>query len=255
MNISKTVIFGQGKVGVATKLILKIDADFHDPFKGSIVENFNSYDLAIICVSSLVNGPNDHQAIEDSFTTLSLNNFSGLVALRCTVSPTYLLDAVRRFSNLKIVHFPEFMRQRDNDYLDLPWITVLGGNPADTIPFGNWLAEHNYGTKEIIHCVSHSESALIKLYQNAGLAMKVVFANIMYESCQAFGADYEKVRVGVAADQRVGPGHLKVPGDDGFGFAGHCLPKDVTCLNSLLDHRGFWDSILKINQELRSKNN
>lgn len=254
MNFNKTVIFGQGKVGVATELILQCSADYHDPYKGQIIENFNNYDLAIICVSSLVNGPDDHNSIDECLTTLADANFRGLIAIRCTVSPRYLLNAVRQFDKLNIIHFPEFMRQRDNDYLDRPWITVLGGDKKYTEPFGQWLVKHNYGTTEMLHCVSLVESALIKLYQNAGLAMKVIFANIMYESCQAFGADYELVRHGVAADQRVGPGHLQVPGDDGFGFSGHCLPKDVTCLNSLMEHRGFWKSILRINRELREKN-
>jgi len=106
----------------------------------------------------------------------------------------------------------------------------------------------------MLHYVSLIESALIKLYQNAGLAMKVVFANIMYESCEKYNADYNKVRIGVGADQRVDPGHLLVPGDDGFGFSGHCLPKDVGCLNSISDHRGFWQMILDVNSQLRLKN-
>lgn len=254
MNINKTIIFGKGKVGIATDLILQIDADFHDPYKGIIVDDFSHYDLAIICVSSLVNGPYDHQAIDECLQTLSNNKFKGFVAVRCTVSPKYMIDAANKFSDLKIIHFPEFMRQRDDDYLDRPWITVLGGDSQYTEPFGEWLVQQGYGTPEMLHCVSLAESALIKLYQNAGLAMKVVYANIMYESCEKFGADYEKVRIGVGADVRVGPGHLQVPGDDGYGFSGHCLPKDVNCLNSLMSHREFWSTILKINSQLREKN-
>jgi len=144
MNISKTVIFGKGKVGVATDLILKTNSDFHDPFKGLTISNFDPYDLAIICVNSLVAGPGDHRDLENCLQTLSSANFKGLVAIRCTVDPRYLLDAEQRFNNLKIVHFPEFMRQRDNDYLDRPWITVLGGEAKYIEPLGQWLVEHGY---------------------------------------------------------------------------------------------------------------
>lgn len=250
----KVVIFGKGKVGVATDSNLKTNADFHDPAKGLVIEDFSQYDVAFICVSSLEKGPTDHDAIQMCLDTLNKASFKGTVAIRCTVSPVFLRSWGMLYPQLKMIHFPEFMRQRDDDYLDEPWIIVLGGNQKLTIPFAIWLADRGHGTEEQWHFCTMEESALIKLHQNAGLALKVVFANIMYETCQLYGADYEKVRKGVGADVRVGPGHLAVPGDDGFGFAGHCLPKDLKCLNGVGYNRNFWSTILKINNELRSKN-
>lgn len=250
----KTVIFGKGKVGIATDLTLKTNADFHDPPKGFVINDFSKYDTAIICVSSLNGGPSDHDALDDSLYTLSENNFQGIVAIRCTVSPIYLRIIRFQYKHLKVIHFPEFMRQQDDNYLDRPWILVLGGEKTYTVPFGDWLVKSGYGSKDMLHYCTFEESALIKLHQNAGLALKVVYANIMYETCKAYDADYEVVRKGVAADVRVGPGHLQVPGEDGYGFAGHCLPKDLACLNTAASNRGFWDMIIDINNELREKN-
>jgi UDP-glucose 6-dehydrogenase len=250
----RVVIFGKGKVGMATDLTLKTNADFHDPFKGYVVEDFTKYDTAIICVSSLNDGPYDHQAITECLTTLSEAKFTGTIAIRCTVAPVFLTSWALQYPHLNIIHFPEFMKQGDDVYLDKPWILVLGGNPKLTVPFGKWLVDNGYGHEEMWHFCTLEESSLIKLHQNAGLALKVVFANIMYEACQAYGADYEKVRKGVAADVRVGPGHMSVPGEHGFGFAGHCLPKDVTCLDKVSYNRGFWESVLEVNKQLRAKN-
>lgn len=251
MNV---IIFGKGKVGIATDLTLKTNADFHDPPKGLVVNDFTKYDLAIICVSSLNNGPMDHEALDQCLITLQEAEFKGLVAIRCTVSPLYMRVAKLQFRDLKMIHFPEFMRQQDDNYLDRPWVLVLGGEKEYTEPFGEWLLEKGYGTRDMLLPCSIDESALIKLHQNAGLALKVTYANIMYEACQYYEADYEVVRKGVAADVRVGPGHLKVPGEDGFGFSGHCLPKDLSCLNHAAYNRGFWDNILKVNEELKVKN-
>lgn len=251
MNV---VIFGKGKVGMATDLTLKTNADFHDPYKGLIIDDFSKYDLAIICVSSLVDGPYDHSAITECLIRLDEAKFQGTIAIRCTVAPVFLQTWERQFSALKIIHFPEFMKQGDDDYLDKPWILVLGGDRKLTVPFGKWLVDNGYGYEEMWHFCTLAESALIKLHQNAGLALKVTYANIMYETCQQYGADYEVVRKGVAADVRVGPGHLQVPGEDGFGFAGHCLPKDLKCLDSVGYNRGFWNKILSVNDELRKKN-
>ena len=130
---------------------------------------------------------------------------------------------------------------------------MLGGDQKLTVPFGKWLVDNGYGHEEQWHFCTVVESALIKLHQNAGLAIKVVYANMMYEACQQYGANYEKVRRGVAADVRVGPGHLQVPGEHGFGFAGHCLPKDLACLNESFNNRGFWDGIIEVNKQLRLK--
>lgn len=250
----KVVIFGKGKVGMATDLTLKTNADFHDPLKGHELKDFSKYDLAIICVSSLNNGPTDHEALEQCLETLHEHQFQGLIAIRCTVSPIFMRIVKIQYRDLKIIHFPEFMRQQDDNYLETPWVLVLGGEKQYTEPFGEWLLERGYGTRDMLLPCTVEESALIKLHQNAGLALKVVYANIMYETCKAYGADYDTVRKGVAADVRVGPGHLKVPGEDGFGFAGHCLPKDLSCLNHSAFNRGFWDKIIEVNEQLKAKN-
>ncbi len=250
----KTVIFGKGKVGMATHLTLKTEANFHDPAKGCIIEDFTQFDQAIICVSSLNDGPYDHQAIQECLAVLNKASFAGTIAIRCTVAPVFLRSWCIQYPNLKIIHFPEFMKQGDDDYLDKPWILVLGGDGKLTVPFGKWLVDNGYGHEEQWHFCTLEESALIKLHQNAGLALKVTFANIMYETCQAYGVDYEKVRKGVGADARVGPGHMAVPGEHGFGFGGHCLPKDLSCLDKVSYNRGFWENIIKINNELKAKN-
>lgn len=250
----KTVIFGKGKVGTATDLTLQTNADWHDPQKGHTITDFAHYDLAFICVSSLVDGPNDHGAITQCLDLLLHGGFKGIVAIRCTLSPNYINAITFTHSALRIVHFPEFMKQRDDVYLDEPWAVVLGGNTTDTHELAEFLMERNYGTRDQLHFVSCIESALIKLYQNAGLAIKVVYANMMYEACQTYNVSYENVRRGVTADVRVGHAHTQVPGEDGYGFGGHCLPKDVKCLDASVYSRGFWKKVLDINEELRKKN-
>lgn len=250
----KVVIFGKGKVGMATDLTLKTNADFHDPLKGFVIEDFTLYDCAIICVSSLLNGPHDHNDIIKCLQTLEQVDFAGTVVIRCTVSPVFLRTVEVQFPRLNIIHFPEFMKQEDDHYMDTPWILVLGGDMRYTRPFGAWLVSQGYGDMHMLHFCTVEESALIKLNQNAGLALKVVYANIIYEMCQQYGADYEIVRKGVTADWRVGPGHMQVPGGHGFGFAGHCLPKDIRCLDSVGYNRGLWKKIIEINEQLKVKN-
>jgi len=146
--------------------------------------------------------------------------------------------------------FPEFMRQTDDLKMDTPWIVILGGNSVACIIFKYFLINNNYCTdKTKYHLVSIEEAVIIKLCQNAGLATKVIFYNMVNEICEKYNANYENVRIGVGADERVGIQYSLVPSpDDGLkGFKGHCLPKDVTCLASVETEHGFFKKLLEIN--------
>lgn len=254
MSFDKVLIFGKGKVGTATQEILNIDVDFVDKPKNIDVSDISIYDLAIICVPSLTRGHNDYLEVNQCLDRLK-DNFDGLIALRSTVSPNYLQEISEKYSNLNIIYFPEFLKQRSYETNTTPWITVLGGNLELTEPFSKWLLDRNYGSKELVHLVSLEESALIKLFQNAGLALKVTYANVMFEACKMFEANFEKVKFGVGSDKRIGMDHLNVPGEDGFGFGGHCLPKDLNCLSQVYDHANFWSTVIAVNQSFLKKNN
>ncbi len=71
---------------------------------------------------------------------------------------------------------------------------------------------------------------LVKYASNAFLAVKVIFANELFDLCGALAADYADVRAGLAADGRIGASHLDVH-DGGYrGYGGKCLPKDTMAL-------------------------
>ena len=63
-------------------------------------------------------------------SNLEQKKFNGLVAIRCTVNPSFI-DLLDRFY-LKTIMFPEFMRQTDDLKLDNPWVVVLGGPDSYT---------------------------------------------------------------------------------------------------------------------------
>ena len=73
---------------------------------------------------------------------------------------------------------------------------------------------------------------MAKYVANSFLAIKVSYANEIFELCERLGVGYERVRDIVAADGRIGPSHTDVF-DGGYrGYGGKCLPKDS---KSLLD--------------------
>jgi UDPglucose 6-dehydrogenase len=88
---------------------------------------------------------------------------------------------------------------------------------------------------------------LTKYASNAFLAMKVSYANMLAEVCDALGADVVTVTRALGPDPRIGPGHLRA----GMGYGGGCLTKDLAALRSALAERGvrvpLLDEIEEIN--------
>ena len=85
---------------------------------------------------------------------------------------------------------------------------------------------------KLIKC-SFEEAEMVKYFINAFLAVKVSYANELFNLCDKMNIDYDKVSRIAQYDDRLGNSHFKVPGPDGkFGFGGSCFPKDI---NSLID--------------------
>jgi UDP-glucose 6-dehydrogenase len=81
------------------------------------------------------------------------------------------------------------------------------------------------------------EAEMVKYAGNFFLYLKVLYANLMYETAEAIGADYTVVSKAIAADPRIGGSHLSVLHDSGHngakrgrGAGGVCFIKDVEAL-------------------------
>lgn len=252
--MSNILIVGAGKVGTATNIAINNKADFHDPFKGIINNNFSLYEYVIVCVDTVQSGPEDYKDLESVLLELSQYRYSGLVVIRSTVSPAKISEWDQKYG-ISYILFPEFMPQRDNQLVtDNAWIAVLGGEAVDTNRFANevLIANGYPAALDTYRHVSKEAATIIKLADNAGLAAKLIYFNSVYRICKEFGASYEEVRQAIGLDDRIGIAHSIVPSpDDGlYGFGGHCLPKDLLAIADI-DDLGFFQAIDYINKKLR----
>jgi UDPglucose 6-dehydrogenase len=92
---------------------------------------------------------------------------------------------------------------------------------------------------------------LTKYACNAMLAMRVSFINAVANLSEAVGAEINEVRMGIAADRRIGPQFLF----PGIGYGGSCFPKDIRALIRTAEAHGVEFEMLKgaeqINQRQR----
>ena len=98
-----------------------------------------------------------------------------------------------------------------------------------------------------IHLVSAMEAEIVKLMENGWGGLKVSYANVIYDICEAHGANYTKVLQAWGADGRVEKMHMRVvPGKRGWG--GKCYTKDIPALAEL-DSSGMMKAVVKANEK------
>lgn len=174
----------------------------------------------------------DLSAIREVLSGLEANSYRGPIIIKSTVLPGTCDMLAAAYPNLKLIHNPEFLTERNakQDFLDQKATPVSCKDGASIqlvcdlfakiVPNSHVTVYHDYKSTE-----------LGKYIHNAFLATKVAFMNQMYLLCKDLGTDYDNA-VNVAIEQGViGASHTKVPGPDGqLGFGGSCFPKDTEAL-------------------------
>ena len=152
------------------------------------------------------------------------------IILKSTIPPGTTKRFAETYKHIEFVFNPEFLTEANaiDDYKNQTRI-ILGGENHITARVRPIFAKAFPKVKIIKTDSSYAE--MVKYVTNSFLAMKVSFANEMYEICQYLDIDYDKVIEYAQHDDRLGYSHWNVPGPDGdFGYGGHCFPKDVKAL-------------------------
>jgi len=195
----------------------------------------------------------DYGNIDDA---LKLVGKGKIAVIKSTVLPgtTNLLQ--EKYPDIHLFHSPEFLRARSafND-AKKPERNIIGyterskkvtGEVLSVLPEAKYVAELPAKTAE-----------MIKYAGNVFLAMKVVYANFLYDLCESLGVDYEDVRQALSHDKRIGPSHLFVDFEGGRGAGGICFIKDIEafkqfCEKNELDKESlsFIQSVIEKNKKL-----
>lgn len=269
-------VIGHGYVGQAMEHFFKrspctiIVNDNAKPNSSLLVEVVDEAEVIFVCVPTPMRKDGScHTAIvenvlkdicdEANELERSLEDF--VVVVKSTVYPGFIDDMKVKFPGLRVVFSPEFLTEK-NSFEDIVTQNriIVGGDDDDAFVVLKYFqgADPDRVANGELNLISTTSTTaeLVKLFANGILATKVLFCNEIYLMAEVLGVEYEEVRQLACLDKRIGEGHTKVPGHDGFkGVGGHCFIKDLHNLvfmsNKLGTQEKLFSCVLNRNLELR----
>jgi len=250
MELMATIaIVGTGMVGGALDRAFKtqgIDAGLYDPPKGfSDPSVLAAADVIFIAVPTPFYL--DGSGFDDSFLRAAINaipKHGKTIVLKSTILPgttEHLQDA---YPQHRILFNPEFLTETTVDFdMQHPNRQIVGYTPASRRD-----AELVMGLlprAQFEKIVPARAAELVKYFGNAFYALKVAYANQMYDVCVKLGVDYETVKECAKAEPMVGERHLEIFHKGYRGYGGKCLPKDTRSIVKLAESLGVDLSLLK----------
>ncbi len=151
-----------------------------------------------------------------------------IVVIKSTVVPGTTRRYARQYPEVPFAMNPEFLTEANylQDFINTDRIVIGADN--------DWVAQRvidlyrSCFPASTIVSMSTAAAEIVKYQSNILLAAKVALANVFYDLCQSEGVNYADVKKAVALDKRIGPSHLDITTERGFG--GKCFPKDLGAL-------------------------
>lgn len=265
--INSIGIVGQGFVGTAVNVgmspffqIKTFDLIEEKSTAGSLSELYHTTDIIFVCVPTPMkkDGKCDLSIVDQIFSQLNSFGTEKIVILKSTVPPGTCNHMQEKYPNIDIIFSPEFLTEANaiNDFINQDRV-VLGGRNQKNLDSIYDIFRKVFPKIPIIKTDTKT-AEMVKYVANCFLAVKVSFANQIFDVCKSSGVDYDAVTSVAKLDKRLGNSHWKVPGPDGDrGYGGHCFPKDMSAFLSFAKENGasvsLIDQSISYNDTIRTK--
>ncbi len=216
------------------------------------VEDVNKADVVFICVPTPFK--KDGDGFDLSFVEEACSYLEGLkiIVIKSTVVPGTTEYFQKKYPRHKFLFNPEFLTEMTADQdMNYPDRQIIG------------FTEESYTvSKDVMELLPlapyekimpATEAEIVKYFGNNWFAVKVIFANQMYDLCKKLGLDYDRVREAAAVDKRIGPSHLTAVHKGYRGYGGKCLPKDIRAMIQFADKNGIDMALLKTTERLNNE--
>lgn len=238
-------IIGLGVVGTACKTGFESQGhtvQVHDTKLNTQLSDLIDSEIIYICVptNTTNTGDCDISLVDNIIHELKLHGFNGVIAIKSTIIPGTTQQLIDKYK-LRICFVPEFLKERcaTDDFVNNHYLLAVG--TADPGVFSIVAESHGNLPKNVVQ-LSVIESEILKYYNNTFNALRVVFANNMFELCQKLGADYNRIKDSFLLRETATDDYMNCS-ENLRGYAGKCLPKDTRALIKLFDTLGLAESL------------
>jgi len=215
------------------------------------VEEANKGDFIFVCVPT----PYDKEKGFDlSFVEDACQNIQDgrVIIIKSTVLPGTTEGLQKKYPLKKFIFNPEFLTELTSDQdMNYPDRQIVGYTKESYNVCGDLLLLLPLAPYDKI--MPATEAEMVKYFGNNWFAVKVAFANQMYDLCQKVGIDYDRIKEAVSADKRIGRSHLEVMHKGYRGYGGKCLPKDIRALIQFAGENGVDMKLHKTAEEINNK--
>lgn len=234
----KIGIVGLGAVGSANRAgfeFLGHDVVGHDIKLNTKIDVVSNTEIVFLCVPTpqAPDGSCDTSIIESVIKELDTIDYKGIIAIRSTVVPGFTQRMIDTFKNLTICFVPEFLRERcaADDFINNHKLLAIGTH--DIWVYRKLVKAHGNLPEHTEH-LTPNEAEVLKYYNNVYAALRVTFANVMYEICNKLDCDYTTIKNAYIKTGKAVDMYLDV-NPDLRGYGGMCLPKDTQALAALMN--------------------
>lgn len=231
-------------------------------------DSIGTSDVVFIAVPT----PTTEQGFDASIVSeaLSLVGEGKIAVIKSTLLPGTTETLQDAYPKIVVLCSPEFLREASAAEDAAHPARNLIGIPRDT-------ETHKKAAATVlallppapyVRVMSARAAELTKYAGNVFLALKVVFANVLYDLSDNLGVAYQEVQEALAADTRIGPSHLSPVNASGHsstpgrGAGGHCFIKDLEAFRQVYvacmdDEKGidFLNALVRKNTELLRMSN
>jgi len=259
-------------VGGAVKNFFK-KAKVFDKFKPfDSIEEVGKAKFIFICVPTPATKDGLDLSITDDAVANATRHLADpanqLIVIKSTLLPGTTENYQKRYKETNFVFNPEFLRDKsaapdfENSFTDRQIIGYTSKTKDHPLVSALMKLLPPAAFQKIIPAEA---AEMIKYAGNTFLAMKVIFANQIYDLCEALKIDYEDVKEAIKSDKRIGKSHWEIRHTESSldstrlekyrGYGGKCFPKDVNSLIVWGKSLGVDMSLLEQGREINSRLN
>lgn len=234
----KIGIIGWGVVGSATGEGLRMlgnEIKCHDPKFGTTIDVIKDTEIVFVCVptpeSTQKPGECDVSIIKEIVQELDTLQYTGVIAIKSTCIPGTTQNLINQYQNKNICFVPEFLKERTalQDFVSNHELLAVGC--ASDRAWHRVCEAHSWLPKNTVK-MTPTEAEILKYYSNTYNALRVTFANVMYEVCDQLNSNYSKVLDTFLLRNTNNSDYL-ICEPDLRGYGGMCLPKDTRAMAEL----------------------